>query len=197
MSPRCPTCNSPSPSRHPAQGFEGEVSLCHDTWHNRRAQPELAASAIPAGWVPLTLEWEPGYPEDVAFGPQRMMDRLKKWLDKYFANVVAERNAAPSVAPEPVAWTLQSELDAAQTTCSAHLWFTNPCNSAWTALFTREQIAAHPPRATLPETLHTFLNAAAGEGLVLDGVDAADLYIALFPERYAAAVNSIDSGAAK
>ncbi len=59
------------------------------------------------------------------------------------------QSAAPSVAPEPVAWTLQSELDAAQTTCSAHLWFTNPRNSAWTALFTREQIAAHPPRAPL------------------------------------------------
>ena len=59
--------------------------------------------------------------------------------------------SAPSVAPEPVAWTLQSELDAAQTTCSAHLWFTNPRNSAWTALFTREQIAAHPPRAPLTE----------------------------------------------
>ena len=61
------------------------------------------------------------------------------------------QSAAPSVAPEPVAWTLQSELDAAQTTCSAHLWFTNPRNSAWTALFTREQIAAHPPRAPLTD----------------------------------------------
>lgn len=49
---------------------------------------------VPAGWVPLRIEWEPGYPEDVAFGPQRMMDRLKKWLDKHFARVVAERNAA-------------------------------------------------------------------------------------------------------
>ena len=61
------------------------------------------------------------------------------------------QSAAPSVAPEPVAWTLQSELDAAQTTCSAHLWFTNPRNSAWTALFTREKSAAHPPRAPLTD----------------------------------------------
>ena len=37
------------------------------------------------------------------------------------------------------------------------------------------------------EKVCTFLNAAAGEGFVLDGVDAADLYVALFPERYAAA----------
>jgi hypothetical protein len=67
-------------------------------------QPEPAVSAparpaqqgearLPEGWVPLRLEWEPGYPEDVAFGPQMMMDRLKKWLDKHFARVVAERNA--------------------------------------------------------------------------------------------------------
>lgn len=67
------------------------------------------------------------------------------------AQPAAPADAAPSVAPEPVAWTLQSELDAAETTCSAHLWFTNPRNSAWTALFTREQIAAHPPRAPLTE----------------------------------------------
>lgn len=39
----------------------------------------------------------------------------------------------------------------------------------------------------VPEALHTFLNAAAGEGLVIGGVDAADLYIAIFPERYAQA----------
>lgn len=38
------------------------------------------------------------------------------------------------------------------------------------------------------EPLHKFLDAAAAEGLVLDGVDAADLYIAMFPERYAAAI---------
>ena len=38
------------------------------------------------------------------------------------------------------------------------------------------------------DRLHTFLNAAAGEGMVLDGVDAADLYVALFPERYAATI---------
>lgn len=41
-------------------------------------------AAIPAGWVPLTVTWDEGYPEQVAFGPQRMMDRLKKWLDKFY-----------------------------------------------------------------------------------------------------------------
>lgn len=37
--------------------------------------------------VSLTIEYEPGYPEEVAFGTQRQMDRLKKWLDKYFAMI--------------------------------------------------------------------------------------------------------------
>lgn len=44
------------------------------------------------------------------------------------------------------------------------------------------------------EKLHRFINAAAGEGLVLDGVDAADLYIALFPDRYKAALETNETG---
>lgn len=43
-------------------------------------------TSIPAGWAVCRIEYEPGYPEDVAYGPPRMMDRLKKWLDKHFAN---------------------------------------------------------------------------------------------------------------
>lgn len=45
------------------------------------------------------------------------------------------------------------------------------------------------------EDLHTFLDAAAAEGLVLGGVDAADLYIEIFPERYAAAIAAATEGA--
>jgi len=45
------------------------------------------------------------------------------------------------------------------------------------------------------ERLHRFLNAAAGEGFELDGVDAADLYIELFPEEYARVIASIDPDA--
>ena len=64
---------------------------------NARLRTELAAIkaqgvVMPEGWIPLTIEHEPGYPEDVAFGPKRMMDRLKKWLDRYFE---MRLNAAP------------------------------------------------------------------------------------------------------
>ena len=30
---RCPTCNSPSPERHPAMAWEGEVEICTDDFH--------------------------------------------------------------------------------------------------------------------------------------------------------------------
>lgn len=30
---RCPTCDSPSPEKHPAMQFEGEVQPCSDAWH--------------------------------------------------------------------------------------------------------------------------------------------------------------------
>lgn len=57
-----------------------------------KAQP---SQALPEGWVPLRIEYEPGYPEDVAFGPQRMMDRLKQWLDKFFALNAESQAQAP------------------------------------------------------------------------------------------------------
>lgn len=46
--------------------------------------------------------------------------------------------------------------------------------------------AAHGCHVTTQyERLRKFLDVAAGEGYVLGGVDAADLYIALFPKEYA------------
>lgn len=65
------------------------------------AQPARAAAAVPEGWTACRIEHEPGYPEDVAFGPQIMMDRLKKWLDRHFAALAA----APAQADEVEALT--------------------------------------------------------------------------------------------
>jgi Lar family restriction alleviation protein len=54
-----------------------------------------AAPVMPASWVPCTITYVEGEdPEEVAFGPQRMMDRLKKWLDSYFAMLYAQRYPA-------------------------------------------------------------------------------------------------------
>lgn len=61
------------------------------------SQPVIAApveAKLPAGWVPLTITFEGDTPEDVAYGPQIMMDRLKIWLDKFYAL----RLAAPTLA---------------------------------------------------------------------------------------------------
>jgi hypothetical protein len=44
--------------------------------------------------------------------------------------------------PEPVAWTLQSELDVRASTCHAHLWFSDPVNDAWAPLYTADQLKA-------------------------------------------------------
>lgn len=46
------------------------------------------------------------------------------------------------------------------------------------------EIVAKQLSNLVKSSLHTFLDEAAAEGLVLDGVDAAELYIQLFPELY-------------
>lgn len=58
-----------------------------------------AGATLPDGWVPLTITHEGQYPEEVAYGPQIMMDRLGKWLGKYFAQA-AESVPAPVPPPE-------------------------------------------------------------------------------------------------
>lgn len=70
----------------------------------RSALTQVAAGQ---GWIPLRIEYEPGYPEDVAFGTQRQMDRLKKWLDKHLANLAAQ--AAPVSPPPGAAVPMEAE----------------------------------------------------------------------------------------
>ena len=53
--------------------------------------------ALPNGWVPCIISFD-GDQEEVAYGPQVMMDRLSKWLDKHFERVTAEK-AAPTAEP--------------------------------------------------------------------------------------------------
>lgn len=61
------------------------------------AQPVAAA---PAGWVALSIIYndEMEHPEEVAYGPKIMMDRLGKWLDKFMAQEIAQRDEAEDAA---------------------------------------------------------------------------------------------------
>lgn len=62
-----------------------------------------AGATLPEGWVPLLIIHEGQYPEEIAYGPQRMMDRLDKWLRKYFDSVVAAPTTTAQAAPAAVA----------------------------------------------------------------------------------------------
>lgn len=136
------------PAAPAEQEISAEEKFCdgHCSWAEHH--PDCSLSAPPA--QPVAHLWQHGETGRTRIVmPDQIFTADANWL--LVGPMYLHPAAAPSVAPEPVAWTLQSELDAAQTTCSAHLWFTNPRNSAWTALFTREKIAAHPPRAPLTE----------------------------------------------
>ena len=62
-----------------------------------------AGATLPEGWVPLVITHEGQSPEEIAYGPQRMMDRLGKWLRKYFDSVVAAKaQPAPAAVAGPV-----------------------------------------------------------------------------------------------
>jgi len=70
---------------------------------------------LPEGWVTLTITHEGQHPEEVAYGPQIMMDRLGKWLAKYFDFVVAAKTQpSPTAQPAP-----QQEAQEPCPTCAA------------------------------------------------------------------------------
>jgi len=63
----------------------------------KKALEAALKPGLPDGWVPCTITYEGQHPEEVAYGPQRLMDRLKKWLDKYFAMRVEEAALKPGL----------------------------------------------------------------------------------------------------
>ncbi|MVW72173.1 hypothetical protein [Bordetella sp. 15P40C-2] len=102
------------------------------------------------------------------------------------AEDVPKATAAPEPNRKPA---IPAEIQIIEAAERAGLW-PNTVRE-WIPQFQRyHQIIAAPvnePDANL-EALHTFLDAAAGEGLVFNGVDAADLYISIFRDRYNAAI---------
>lgn len=64
---------------------------------------------MPSGWVSCTIEFDGSGPEEVAYGPKIMMDRLAKWLGKHFERTIAEK-----AAPQPLPASQGDALDAAR-----------------------------------------------------------------------------------
>lgn len=85
------------------------VSVSRDEWRQLFAALSRQP-AIPKGWIPCIVTHDGQHPEEVAYGPQRMMERLKKWLERYFEMKVAQQPATG----EPVAVTSWKELERLQ-----------------------------------------------------------------------------------
>lgn len=126
--------------------------------------------------------------------------------------MVAAPQPAPPPQPQPIelGWLMEAatkgELDAYEqgsAECQAAVRkildgkdngagvSVEPWESLRARLMAMREAAAQPQPSAEREALHKFLNAAAGEGLELDGVDAGDLYVALFPAEYAAATGDL------
>jgi hypothetical protein len=106
-----------------------------------------------------------------------MMDRLKKWLDKHFANVAAPVDAAPSVAPEPPMhsreWFLQRQAEAKQSMYEVRKIFPGATETAVAAFPMLPTV--HPPRAplTVEEVIHELASALGeSKGWLRDYSDA-------------------------
>ena len=70
----------------------------------QQAAPKAASTrtALPEGWTACTIEFCNDGPEEVAYGPKRMMARLAKWLGKYFAQVIAEARTTARATADSV-----------------------------------------------------------------------------------------------
>ena len=79
------------------QRLERIPAALHAPQPSPTAQAAPAGTTLPEGWVPLTITHEGQHPEEIAYGPQRMMDRLVKWLwiCKYF-----DKPATPAQMPD-------------------------------------------------------------------------------------------------
>lgn len=64
--------------------------------------PQAVQAAVPDGWVPCAITYEGQHPEEIAYGPQAMMDRLKKWLDRYFEIRTAPTHPAEGMPAQAV-----------------------------------------------------------------------------------------------
>jgi len=119
-----------------AQRFFHEAGIL-DAQGNLTPQYGGREQALPDGWVPLVVTLPDSHPEEVAYGPKVMMDRLGKWLAKHFAAVQAQG--------EPVAWRIfdgEGNYDYRDDP-------PDEFNVSWSARYGRkyQPLYLHPPRA--------------------------------------------------
>jgi Lar family restriction alleviation protein len=71
------------------------------------------------------------------FGSETDEQAIAKWNCR---TPPAPQAMPPVTLPEPACWTLTEILDKRETTYRALLWFSNPVNCAWSALYTADQL---------------------------------------------------------
>lgn len=67
----------------------------------------------------------------------------------------------------PACWTLRSELDSRETTCRAHLWFSDPVNSSWAPLYDQAALDAWRTAAHEAASLSRHMHERNGALLLL------------------------------
>lgn len=104
------TVPDPNPPYPPHYGLVWDAMLAASPTPPAEQAAPKAAPTLPEGWTDCTIEFGNDGPEVVAYGPKRMMNRLAKWLGKYFAQVIAD--AATKAAPgEPSDADIDAFLD--------------------------------------------------------------------------------------
>lgn len=79
----------------------------------------------------------------ITFANVEGLNVLQEKMDEVRALYFSDTRPAAAPAPVgvPALWVLTSQLEARETTTQGYLWFTNPQNSSWTALYTRPAAA--------------------------------------------------------
>lgn len=111
---------------------------------------------LPDGWVPCTLTFDRGYPEDVAYGPQRMMERLQKWLGKHFAREIQDSlKDAAGEAASPEAYAPLTPDEVRDLTCmqAGAPWADAPLGALAEVIAIYEQLRQDGKRPVDPSTL--------------------------------------------
>jgi hypothetical protein len=105
-------------------------------WQVRRADGRI--DGVPIQWENCTKEL---YDATLATGRYAGFERGPKCEVRALYDAPTP---AVDTRVKPVAWTLADELARRESTCKAHLWFSDPVNTAWIPLYTAPTAALEP-----------------------------------------------------